>query len=87
VAGYGTSMLLSYFVGQKKNPIPYPMKEMGCDVLLAAFITFMILFFKDRLAWWLALIINTAWIIVFVVYIIKHDLPLANIPVVGRYFR
>ena len=87
VAGYGTSMLLSYFVGQKKNPIPYPMKEMGCYVLLAGFITFMILFFKDRLAWWLALIINTAWIIVFVAYIIKHDLPLANIPVVGRFFR
>ena len=37
VAGYGTSMLLSYFVGQKKNPIPYPMKEIGCYVLLAAF--------------------------------------------------
>lgn len=87
VAGYGTSMLLSYFVGQKKNPIPYPMKEMGCYVLLAAFISFMILFFKDRLAWWLTLIINTAWIMVFVAYIIKHDLPLANIPVIGKYFK
>jgi O-antigen/teichoic acid export membrane protein len=87
VAGYGTSMLLSYFVGQKKNPIPYPMKEMGCYVLLAAFISFMILFFKDRLAWWPTLIINTAWIMVFVAYIIKHDLPLANIPVIGKYFK
>ena len=87
VAGYGTSMLLSYFVGQKKNPIPYPMKEIGCYVLLAAFISFMILFFKDRLAWWLTLIINTAWIFVFVAYIIKHDLPLANIPVIGKYFK
>ena len=87
VAGYGTSMLLSYFVGQKKSPIPYPMKEIGCYVLLAAFISFMILFFKDRLAWWLTLIINTAWIMVFVAYIIKHDLPLANIPVIGKYFK
>ncbi len=87
VAGYGTSMLLSYFVGQKKNPIPYPMKEIGCYVLLAAFISFMILFFKDRLAWWLTLIINTAWIMIFVAYIIKHDLPLANIPVIGKYFK
>ena len=87
VAGYGTSMLLSYFVGQKKNPIPCPMKEIGCYVLLAAFISFMILFFKDRLAWWLTLIINTAWIFVFVAYIIKHDLPLANIPVIGKYFK
>jgi len=87
VAGYGTSMLLSYFVGQKKNPIPYPMKEMGCYVLLTAFVTFMILFFKDRFAGWLTLIFNTAWIIVFVAYIIKHDLPLANIPVIGKYFK
>ena len=87
VAGYGTSMLLSYFVGQKKNPIPYPMKEMGCYVLLAAFITFMILFFKDRFEPWLNFIINTAWIIAFVAYIIKHDLPLANIPVIGKYFK
>ena len=63
------------------------MKEMGCYVLLTAFVTFMILFFKDRFAGWLTLIFNTAWIIVFVAYIIKHDLPLANIPVIGKYFK
>ena len=27
VAGYGTAMVLSYIVGQIKNPIPYPMKD------------------------------------------------------------
>lgn len=31
-AGYGTAMLMSYFIGQKKYPIPYDMKS-----LLAAF--------------------------------------------------
>ena len=27
LAGYGTAMVLSYIVGQKKNPIPYPTKD------------------------------------------------------------
>jgi ABC-type lipoprotein release transport system permease subunit len=28
VAGYGTAMVLSYIVGQKLNPIPYPIGTM-----------------------------------------------------------
>ena len=35
-AGYAVCMLLSYFVGQRKNPIPYDMKGIGGYVLLAA---------------------------------------------------
>lgn len=35
-AGYGTAMLLSYFIGQKKFPVPYDMKQMALFVLLAA---------------------------------------------------
>ena len=35
-AGYGTAMLLSYFIGQKKFPIPYDLRAMGGYVLLAA---------------------------------------------------
>ena len=36
VAGYGTCMLLSYFVGQRKNPIPYDLRSIGMYVALAA---------------------------------------------------
>ena len=36
VAGYGTAMLLSYFVGQKLNPIPYPMRSIALYTLVAA---------------------------------------------------
>ena len=36
LAGYGTAMLLSYFIGQKKFPIPYDLRAMGGYVLLAA---------------------------------------------------
>ena len=35
-AGYGTAMLLSYFIGQKKYPIPYNLRAIAGYVLLAA---------------------------------------------------
>ncbi|WP_407401256.1 oligosaccharide flippase family protein [Sodaliphilus sp.] len=36
VAGYGTAMLLSYFLGQHYLPIKYPLKELGLYVALTA---------------------------------------------------
>ena len=36
VAGYGTAMLLSYFVGQRLNPIPYPVRSMAFYTAVAA---------------------------------------------------
>ena len=35
-AGYGTAMLLSYFVGQKRYPIPYDLRAIGYYVVIAA---------------------------------------------------
>ena len=35
-AGYGVSMLISYFLGQKKYPIPYDLKTIGLFFLMAA---------------------------------------------------
>lgn len=37
-AGYGTAMLLSYFVGQRKYPIDYPLRSIFGYTLLAALI-------------------------------------------------
>ena len=34
-AGYGTAMLLSYLIGQKKYPIPYDLKTIGLYVAAA----------------------------------------------------
>ena len=36
VAGYGTAMLLSYFVGYRLNPIPYPIRSMAGYTAVAA---------------------------------------------------
>ena len=39
LAGYGTAMVLSYIVGQKKNPIPYPMQSIAYYVILTVMLT------------------------------------------------
>ena len=38
LAGYGTAMLLSYFIGQRKYPIPYDLRRIGLYFFVAALI-------------------------------------------------
>ena len=85
-AGYGTCMLMSYFIGQKKGYIAYPLKEIGRYVLLAA-VLYVIYLGCKPLATWLSLIINTVLIGLYVAYLLKKDLPAASLPVIGKYFR
>ncbi|MBR0262715.1 MAG: lipopolysaccharide biosynthesis protein [Prevotella sp.] len=87
VAGYGTAMVLSYFVGQKKNPIPYPMKDIAIYVVATA-----VLFAVMKLlpASWpdiLTLAVNTLLIILFTALIVKKDLPLKSLPIIGKKFK
>ena len=86
VAGYGTAMVLSYIIGQKKNPIPYPMKDITLYVLITA--CFFCLMQVSR-EWPMlgALAFNTLFIVLFVAYIIRKDLPLSSLPVIGKHFR
>ena len=87
VAGYGTAMVLSYVVGQRHYPIAYPLKSIGIYVLLAAAAyTAMSLLPQD---WPTAarLGLNTVIIALFIGYIVKKDLPLSGLPIVGKYFR
>ena len=87
-AGYGVCMLLSYFVGQKKSPIKYPLGEIGLYVLLAAVLYVIYLFVDSKsLPLWLSLLINTALIGIYLAYLFKKDLPLSSLPVVGKYFK
>jgi len=88
VAGYGTAMLLSYFVGQKYYKIDYPMKDIALYTVLAAILYVGIFFVgKSGLPLWARLGINTVIILVYMAYIVKKDLPLSGLPVVGKYFR
>ncbi len=85
--GYGVAMLLSYFVGQKKYPINYPLKSIFIYVVLAMAL-YVIGFYAvqiDNL--WLRLTFRTVLLLVFVGYIIQHDLPLKEIPYINRFFK
>lgn len=87
VAGYGTAMLLSYFVGQKKYPINYPLKSITVYICIAALFTAIMLYTPQSLPKALRLGINTLLIILFVAHIIHYDFPISSLPVIGRHFR
>ena len=87
VAGYGTAMLLSYFVGQKKYPINYPLKSIMVYICIAALFTAIMLYTPQSLPKALRLGINTLLIILFVAHIIHYDFPISSLPVIGRHFR
>lgn len=87
VAGYGTAMLLSYFVGQKKYPINYPLKSITVYICIAALFTAIMVYTPQSLPKALRLGINTLLIILFVAHIIHYDFPISSLPVIGRHFR
>ena len=83
---YAASMLLSYFIGQHYYKINYPLKDISAYVVIAfIFYTFM----RTASSWPLiaSLAFNTLLILLFVALIVKRDLPLAGLPVIGKYFK
>ncbi len=87
VAGYGTAMLLSYFVGQKKYPIRYPLRSIFTYIAIAAFFTCIITCTPHDWPLSVRLVINTGLLILFLAHLIYHDMPLKGWPVIGKYFR
>ncbi len=86
-AGYGVAMVLSYVIGQKKNPIRYPMKSIAVYVVLTIVLFAAMQYSSVRLSTAMQLCVNTVLIVAFVAHIVYHDLPLRSIPIVGRLFR
>lgn len=85
-ACYFTIMLISYYFGQKYYPIDYPIKKIFGYMLLAAAlwgISYFVHF--NNLA--VNLIFRTLLLAVFVVYILKKDVPMASLPIIGKYFQ
>lgn len=87
VAGYGICMLLSYFIGQRKYPIHYDLRTIGCYTVLAATLYFVSTLVPKKWDMFLQLAINTLLMGIFVAYTVKHDFPLAQLPIVGKWFR
>ncbi|MGN0048670.1 MAG: lipopolysaccharide biosynthesis protein [Bacteroides sp.] len=82
--GYGTAMLLSYFVGRRRYPIPYDLRSIGRYVALAA-----LLYVAAELpsigsiVWRMAY--RTLLLLLFVGYLLKHDLPIGQLPGFKRF--
>ncbi len=87
-AGYGTAMLISYFVGQKYYPIQYPLKDIFIYVAITVFLTALMYLHEERFQLGLASVaFNTMCVVLFVVFIVRRDLPLGSLPVIGKYFK
>ena len=82
-AGYGVAMLLSYFVGQRKYPIRYDLRAIGTYVLLAAVLYGMSVVVPVA-GLWPRMAFHTLLLLVFVVFVVKRDLPLSQIPYINR---
>ncbi|MBR4845427.1 MAG: polysaccharide biosynthesis C-terminal domain-containing protein [Bacteroidaceae bacterium] len=87
VAGYGVCMLLSYFIGQQKYPIHYDLRSIGRYASLAAILYILSTLVPSGWNIFLRLGINTLWMGIFVVYTVKKDFPLSQLPVIGKWFR
>ena len=86
-AGYATSMILSYFVGQRLNPIQYDLKGIFVYILLAGALFVAMQCEPDTWSAWLRIILNTGLIILFLLEIIHKDMPLHSLPVIGKRFK
>ena len=87
VAGYGVAMVTSYIVGQKYYPLNYPLKDIALYVLLAIIAFAVMVIVRDSQSLLVSLLVNTLFILLFVGVIIKRDLPLSKLPIVGKYFK
>ena len=86
LAGYGTAMLLSYFIGQHYYPIRYDIKGISVYFTLALvmFAISQVLPINNA---WARMSVNTIMFVLFIAYIIKHDLPLNQIPIIKRFVK
>ena len=86
---YLVIMLLSYFIGQKKAPIPYDLKSIGgytalTIALLGVYYILRIYVIGNT---WIMMGIGTVLIGIYLFILTRKDLPLSALPVVGKYFK
>ena len=87
VAGYGTAMVLSYIIGQQKNPIPYPMKDIATYVVVTIVLFAAMKAVPGSWPTVFTLAVNTILIILFLALIVKKDVPLSSLPIIGKKFK
>ena len=84
--GYALMTILSYVVGQVRNPIPYDLKRIATYTLLAAVLY--VLGVKVTLEnTYLRMAYRTLLLIIYIIFIVKKDLPLKSIPIINRFIK
>ncbi len=79
-AGYGTVMLFSYFVGQKKNRIDYDLKSIFTYILITVVLFAAMQYVASAIdSSIFRMVINTLLLLLFVAHVIHHDLPLSKL--------
>ena len=86
VAGYGTAMLLSYFVGQRKYPIRYDLKGIFTYVVVTVCFYYGMELATRIPQVGLQLLCNTILILAYLVLVVKNEVPLSSLPVIGKRF-
>ena len=87
VAGYGVCMLLSYFIGQRKYPIRYDLRCIGRYASIAIILYYVSTLIPVEWSMFVRLVINTLLMGIFVVYTVKNDFPLSQLPMIGKWFK
>ena len=73
LAGYGVCVLLSYFIGQKKNPIPYNLKAIGGYFVLALVLFALTTRVSLLDSLWLRIVLNTLLLLVYVAVVAWNE--------------
>lgn len=81
---YLSMMLASYFIGQRIYPIQYDLRSAVRYTLLAAVLYIVAECVPIEPLFW-RLLFRTMLLAVFVVYLLRHDLPLSEIPGLRRF--
>ncbi|MCC8145010.1 MAG: oligosaccharide flippase family protein [Bacteroidales bacterium] len=82
--GNGFIMLLSYFIGQREYPVKYDLKTIGIYSCLAM-VLYAISYFVPIENEWAHMGFNTLLIAVYILFLLKRDLPLKEIPYLNRF--
>jgi O-antigen/teichoic acid export membrane protein len=78
-AGYFVIVVLSYFFGQKFMPIKYDLKRIGLYILYALILFGVSLLIKTDYEI-LNIALKTVLLVIFLVVVVKKDLPLNELP-------
>ncbi len=86
-AGYFTAMLLSYIVGAFYHPINYPRRSMSVYILMTILFYAAMHYGRLLLPLWASFALNTLMILLFVAHLLYYDLPVSELPFVGKFFK